>query len=150
MGPYDAIVLATGVRATVHIHNYDCSSSNNNSNNIFVVGDARYTRWWDFGQHRIQQGANQAMLDGWDLATTLMSTTTKKKTMNPSNNDKADTASNDYNWTHNTFNVPDKYRLRTKYRYASSTTASWSSCQWVVLLLLVVTAIWIAITSHQG
>ena len=66
MGPYDAVVIATGTRSQFRIR-YPTSRV------VFLlaVGDARYTRWWDFGQHRIRQGANQALLDGLELGNAL-------------------------------------------------------------------------------
>lgn len=95
-----------------------------------VIGDSRYTRWWDLGQCRIQQGANQAIMDGWDLAAGLMT----NAVANASGNDNETS-----DWTHN---VLDKFQVRTMYRYASTI-----SCRWVVLALI---AIWVAIVMNRA
>jgi len=77
MGPYDFVVFATGTRSQFPIQYPSASflAPNNKSKNehvlLLTIGDARYTRWWDFGQHRIRQGANQALLDGLELGNAL-------------------------------------------------------------------------------
>jgi hypothetical protein len=38
---------------------------------ILFLGDARWTPWWDFGRHRITQGANQALHDAMQVSQLL-------------------------------------------------------------------------------
>ncbi|KAI2512720.1 hypothetical protein MHU86_1716 [Fragilaria crotonensis] len=39
---------------------------------ILLLGDARWTPWWDFGRHRITQGANQALDDAMQVSQLLL------------------------------------------------------------------------------
>ena len=58
---FDLVVICNGVRSKLHYGPLDAHSR------ILVLGDARYTRSWDFGQQRIAQGANQALQDAMQL-----------------------------------------------------------------------------------
>ena len=78
MGPYDTVIVATGTRSQFPIRTLVQHPSSwpwvqpEPTVILATVGDARYTRWWDFGQHRIRQGANQALVDGLELGNALL------------------------------------------------------------------------------
>ena len=76
MGPYDAVIVATGTRSQFPVRIRHPSSwpwmRPETTVILTTVGDARYTRWWDFGQHRIRQGANQALVDGLELGNAML------------------------------------------------------------------------------
>jgi 2-polyprenyl-6-methoxyphenol hydroxylase-like FAD-dependent oxidoreductase len=65
---YDLVVVCNGVRSERLLKQ---SSLHSACNRVVLLGDARHVDW-DFGKRRLQQGANQAILDAMEFGDILL------------------------------------------------------------------------------
>ena len=75
---FDRVVICNGVRSKLSTQSF-VPHYMLVDNRILLMGDSRWTKWWDFGYHRITQGANQALKDAMQLSELLQTFNHKGK-----------------------------------------------------------------------